>query len=72
MAVALRRQILVGKDLLVLECVRERFDDEPHLHAVLEDSILNRAFGTDQRKDPRAFVEVDKRLKVRRLEALCE
>src|ERR1700733_5703234 len=68
-AVSLSRHVFVGKDLLVLGCVRQRFDHELHLHAVIEDAVLDRALGADQRKNARAFVEVDKRLKVGRVEA---
>ena len=38
-AVSLSRHVFVGKDLLVLGCVRQRFDHELHLHAVIEDAV---------------------------------
>src|SRR5271156_261723 len=67
---AFGRHILVGEGVLVFRCVGQRLDHDPHCHAVFENAVLNRAFRADQRENARPFVEIDKSLKVRRLESV--
>jgi hypothetical protein len=62
--------VFVRQPILVLRGVRQRLDDEPHRHAVLEHAVLDRALGADEREDARTFVEIDERLEVRRPESL--
>ena len=55
---AVRQLAMAGtKDVL-----RERLDDQPHLHAVLENAALDRIFRADQREHERALREVDEGL----------
>src|SRR4029078_1767263 len=67
---SIRGHVFVGQLILVLGCVGERLDDQPHLHAVLKDTALDRIFRADQGEHAWTFWQVDEGLKRWRGETL--
>src|SRR5437016_716509 len=63
------RNVFVREQVLVLRRVRQRLDDKPHGHPVLENAVLDRALRTNERENARTFVEIDEGLEERNLKS---